>query len=619
MNEWMRRSERSSYDTISPMQRIRRFLDRQPTLTISIVLFVVAALFFLPTVWFGFITLDDGLLILNNKLIQSFNLSTLKLIFTSFDPELYVPLTTLSFNLSYMIGGLEPWIYHLCNVLLFALNVALVFAVTEKLSQNRWIGLLTALLFLLHPINVEAVAWASARKDLLSASFFLASVLCWLRTSGPDDRRWYIASIVCFTLALLSKVTAVTLPLVLILLELRPYRERTPKQIAVRTSPFFVLSIIFGLIAIFGKSRNIVQLTTLQTFLLATKSAAFMVWKILLPVDLSVLYPQSGPIGFTAFLLPIAVSAILLGIVIVALIRKQRVVVLCLLFTLITFAPNIFTFVKNGELYFFSDRYAYLSTIGLFLLSASAISRLHVSRPAIASSVTLIILLILGTASQVQAQVWRDSFTLLTHAVAIYPDSGLAHSNLGSILMGQGDDAGALKEFDLALTADPHLMNAWINRGNIFARRGDLAAAAESDQSAIKAIDNSKPIRPDDLLGFYAIGERLEKEGKIDASLKQFTDAAALAPSLAEPQYNAAVMLHKYEKLEQAAEYYTRAVALDPRMLDARYALASLLAGRGLLPEAAVQLKAIIAIDPNYAEAALHLQKINEMIGQGGN
>ena len=602
------------YDTISLMQRIRQYIERQSTQRVAIALFVLAALFALPTVTFGFIALDDNMLILNNPLLRTFNLPTLKHIFTSFDPELYVPLTTLSFNLSYMIGGLEPWIYHLTNGLLFAVNSALVFVITEKLSHSRWIGILTATVFLVHPINAEAMAWASARKDLLSACFFLTSILFWIKESDDGDRRWYFLSLATFALALLSKATAVTLPIVLILIECWKPTGTTQKQIAIRTAPFFALSMAFGMIALLGKSKNIIELSTVQTALIAVKSTAFMFWNILLPINLSVLYPQNAISDIGEFTLPLIFLGILLTILMLTMQRK-RAIFLCILFPLITFAPNFFTFVKNGELSFFSDRYAYLPSIGIFLLITMALRQLASKWPRTIAVGTITLLLTLGTLSQLQAQTWKDSFTLLTYTLQLNPDSALAHNNLGTILMDRGDDEGALKEFDLAIKSNPQLMNAWINRGNVLSRRGDLTGAAKANESAIKVIDTTKPIKPDDLLGYYASGERLEKEGKIDEAIKQFTDAAALAPTLAEPQYNAAVMLYKHGRIEQAVDYYTRAVALDPHMLDARYALAAILASRGLLPEAAKQLKAIIDIDPNYAEAAAHLQKIDAILG----
>lgn len=596
------------------MQHISRFVREQRVSKLAIILFIVTAIFYLPTVGYGFVALDDNLLVLNNQLIRSLDLHTLKRIFTSFDPELYVPLTTLSFNLSFVLGGLEPWIYHLTNVVLFALNVALVFLVTEKLTRYRWIGIITALLFLVHPINTEAVAWVSARKDLLSTIFFLLSLHFWLKNDEGEDRHEYLLSLTIFLLALLSKVTAVTLPVVLILLELRKSDGRTKKELAVRTAPFFVLSIMFGLIAILGKSKNLVELSTIETLLLGAKSTAFMFWKILLPVDLSVLYPQLGTVSIAAFALPLIFSGILLVMLLIAR-RKQRSVFLCLLFTLITFIPNFFTFMKNGEIYFFSDRYAFLPSIGLFLLAAIFIHHLMLQWPKPTTAGLSILLVTLGILSQIQAQTWRNSQTLLTYTLSLNPDSAIAHNNLGTIFMDQGDDERALKEFDLAIKSNPRLMNAWINRGNILTRRGDLTGAKEADLAAIRSIDATKALRPDDLLGYYSLGEKLEKEGKVEEALKTFINAAERAPTIAEAQYNAAVMLHKHGRTEQAVEFYTKAVGLNPKMLDARYALAALLAERGLLPEAALQLRAIVAIDPGYEQAASHLQKIKALLG----
>ena len=267
-----------------------------------------------------FVHWDDGLLIFENPIVQEFSFRSIYKAFTSYDPELYIPLTLLSYQIDHVIGRLNPFFYHLTNLILHAFNALSVAWIGFLLSKNKWIAALSAFLFAVHPLNTEAVVWASARKDLLSAFFILPSFAFYLKYSENRSTRWYGASLIGFLLALLSKATVIFFPLVLILTDLRNHR-RIDRKMIVEKIPFFLLSILLGIIAMFGKEGNATLL--IEKILIGSKAAIFYLTKIIVPYGFSVLYPYTKPIAFSSPDLAIAFIALLILIVVSIFLWKR--------------------------------------------------------------------------------------------------------------------------------------------------------------------------------------------------------------------------------------------------------------------------------------------------------
>src|SRR3989344_9385724 len=308
---------------------------------------LLALLVYLPSLRNGFALVDDGLLIFENNLVRELSLKTLRVAFTSYDPELYIPLTFVSYQSDYLLGGYNPLIYHLTNLLLHMGSTFLVSAFIFYLTKRSKLAIACALLFAIHPITVETVVWAAARKDVLSGFFFLLSA----------------------TLYLLSKVTAITLPLIFLLCDLHRGR-RDYKEVVLEKTPYFLLALLFGLIALFGKATLLAERSPLEHFLLACKMVILALSKILVPLRLSVFYPELGEVTLfhPTFLLSLLIL-IILGAV-VWMFRQKKLLLFGALFFLITLAPAALTFMKGGNTFLFSDRYAYLPSLGVIFLAA---------------------------------------------------------------------------------------------------------------------------------------------------------------------------------------------------------------------------------------------------------
>src|SRR6266571_3392951 len=258
---------------------------------------VLTVLSFSPSLDNGFTNWDDPGYVLENYSIRDLSQKNVANVFTSYLQGNYHPLTVLSYAVEYKFFQLDPKIYHITNLLLHVLNTTFVFWLIRLLTGRLETAAITAVLFGIHPLHVESVAWISERKDVLFSLFYLGSLISYVLslTKVQDRVRYLIMSLVLFILSLLSKGVAVTLPLVLLLIDY--YFKRTfTKKIFIEKIPFFLLSIGFGVIAILAqKSEGAIQTMTTYPFydrlLIASYGIVTYLFKIFVPQQLSAFYP----------------------------------------------------------------------------------------------------------------------------------------------------------------------------------------------------------------------------------------------------------------------------------------------------------------------------------------
>lgn len=582
---------------------------------------LAALILYAQSTHFGFVSLDDPLLISQNPLVTNGpTIPAIRGAFTTYDPELYIPLTILSYQLDFLRGGLEPGTYHTTNVLLHVLNILLVFAITFRLTGQKMIGFMCALLLAIHPLNVETVAWAAARKDLLSGFFALASIITYLIAVERENWKWFAASALLFAFGLLSKVTIILLPLFLFTLEWM--NGSSWKTMIRRTGPSLILSLIFGIIAILGKTTNLISLSVIDYILLACKSTIFYFTKLIFPFGFSVLYPQTTPISITSaeFFVPVLIVIILTGFIIVMRRRLPMVWIASSLFFFFL-APAFLTVVKNGDIYVASDRYAYIASIGFFLMLGYAAHRLmslylfpeRVKMYGVHGLIAAIACF-LAFRSHEQLQVWRTNSSLFHHVLSLQPENVLALNNLGSELSDLGKKDEALTYFERAKKADPKNPLPVVNMGAIALSKGNQAEAEKMYREAISVIDTSRTVRPDDLLAYSLLGQLLDDQGKGEEAIKIYEEAAERGTAFPEPQFNLGLLYHKYNQKDEAIAQYQKAVALNHRHVRAHYNLAELLAEKGELAEALEHIEAVLSVDPDYQDAQQHAENLRGMV-----
>lgn len=611
--------------------------------------FLLTCLVYLRVLGHEFVRWDDGMLIYENPAIRGITPWTLTWVFTHFDPELYIPVTFISYQINYLLGGIQPFVYHLTNLLLHAGNAALIVWLVHLLTGKMRVAVLCGLLFAIHPLHTEAVAWASGRKDVLSGIFFLGSWIAWQQWwSGDGTRRSYAASIAFHLLALLSKVMAATLPAVL-LLHVILFEPRRTREAVRALLPHITLSSILVVVGFLGKERLVAATSLLQKALMACVSTVFYIKQILIPRAFSLLYPFPGEVTFFRLDVMIAVAVMTL-LLLAALIfwKKRPAITFCILGYIGTLAPTFLNFSKGTDfdVYFASDRYAYIPSIFVFLLAAVFVDRfsdmLEKGGPAKLPRspffiLTLCMTVILSLLAIRQSDVWQNTRTLFAHVISVYPEmSHVAHNNLANMERLEGNLEAAIIEAQKALAIRPHA-KTWTNLGAVYRKQGNFPEAHRAYDEALK-------LDPKSAYAHFGLGIVLLQEGKeesakaeylraleLDATVEEihvnlgaleakngnyeaaaaeYRKAIAVNPFQVQALFNLGVALTQLKRTDEAVHAYREAIRFQPSLIPARINLGLLLANAGDIDGAKAQFQAILAIDPQNRAAKSALQQL---------
>ncbi|HNW39211.1 MAG TPA: tetratricopeptide repeat protein [Candidatus Omnitrophota bacterium] len=430
-------------------------------IVIPVFLILLITLFsFYPCLKNNFTNWDDNLYVTENKAIRSVSLENLKHISVSFFITHYQPVTIFSYLLDYHFFKLNPFGYHLTNLILHLLNCLLVFWLIYMLTGKIAIACLVALGFGIHPIQAESVAWISERKNLLYAFFYLGAIISYLNYLGKEEKlKYYYSCLALFSLSLLSKSMALTLPLVLLSLDYLLARK-IDRKLFMEKIPFFVLSLLFGLIALAGGrlakvffDENSYSLFTRLTG--AAYDIIFYLGKIFLPVKFSVLYPYTEIKNNPLYLYSFALVIILFVIAAISM-RYSRKIIFGVGFFCLTIFPALRFLPLDDVLV--ADRYVYLPVIGIFYLAAEGLFWLYcrparyirLARGILVSGLVLAVIFLTFSTRQ-RSRVWKDSVSLWNNVLANYPNIAAAYNNRGEALMGRGQFQEAYADFKLAM------------------------------------------------------------------------------------------------------------------------------------------------------------------------
>jgi protein O-mannosyl-transferase len=447
-------------------------------------LLVITAAMYLPAVFNGFVHLDDNVYILENTAIREFSLSNIREIFTSFYFANYHPLTSMSYLMEYSIFGPNPMVFHLLNVLLHLVNTYLVFRLAGALGGSRITALAVAALFALHPMHVESVAWVSERKDVLYTAFYLLALLTYLRYSESVYRyRFYIYTLLLFVASLLSKSAAVTLPLMLIAIDL--YRGRkVNRRMLLEKVPLLALSAVFGVLALLSQQAGLAVNEVSQFYsvfdriFLTTYALSFYLVKAVVPFGLCVMhyYPNKMD-GLLPWEYYASLPCILM--IVFAVLRRtafRRELLFGFGFFLIALAPMLQIISVGPALT--AERYTYVSYIGLFFIAGQWLAhRLQGRGRNIAFLVFGVFLLVCSILTFNRIGVWKDSETLLADVIKKHPDNHIAYWVRANISRTQGEYAAALPDYNQTLRCKPDFLPALKARSEALMELEDYRSA----------------------------------------------------------------------------------------------------------------------------------------------
>jgi tetratricopeptide (TPR) repeat protein len=591
-------------------------------------LLVATTVAFWPTLWNGFVW-DDDLNFSQNPHYRGLGWPQLRWMLTTTHSGHYIPVTWLTFAVDYLLWGLNPFGYHLGNLLVHGLAVLLFFAVARELLERSTtlagdaLVLGTggaALFFAIHPLRVESVAWVTERRDLLSGALFLGTVLTYLRAVdavGTRRRTLLAVSIACHALALGAKSIVMTAPLVLLLLDVYPLRRLGhPRQWlrpAVRRGwleklPYFGLSLAAGLVATYAQFHS----TTLRPYPWPARIgiAVYTLWfylrKTILPVALSPLYEV--PVPLDPFALPFVGSAIgLAGVTgLLVLLRRRWPAGLALwaYYGLVLF-PLTGLVVRAG-FQLAADRYSYLSCLPWALLVGAALGvgwrawrqgRLAPGRAALAWVAVVVWFLGLGALTWRLGPVWHDTGTLWRRAVAVTPDCAICQNNLGAYLLATGRPGEAVPHLRAAVAIRPERLNSRTSLGRALAQLGLWPEAIGEFEAVVGA-------EPADSEARNNLGVALIQAGRPRDALPHLEHGLALRPDDAAIRTNLGLALARLGRHDAAAEHFRRAVELRPAVGLARLGLVHAYLALGRLEQAREEHRALQAVDPRLARAA---------------
>jgi protein O-mannosyl-transferase len=584
----------------------KRFLS--PKTAAQVVGILVGALtfiVFLPALKNDFVNWDDDVFILNNRHILSINLDFLQWIFMNREVQ-WSPVRWFSHAVDYQLWGLTPSGHHLTSVIFHSLNAFLVTLLTVKLveaatahseplrgplpagtpfyrSRACIAGIVTGILFGIHPLRVESVVWISERKDVLYAFFSLLSLLFYLAYSAhaPGKKiRSFTLCLLCFLMSVMSKAMAVTLPLVFLILDVYPLKRITLRNafgsqrgVLVEKLPFLGLSIAGALInmsiheEIGAIAAPLINLTFMGRLLVAFKDIASYLLKIVWPVNLAPLYPF--PTG-ASFFRPDYLGSFLLVLSLtffsLYLWKKgNKVLFPVWAYFIVTILP-VLGIVRLGA-HFAADRYTYMPSIGPFLLIGLGIATLvekdsplgsiypPLRKIAVAAFIGVTVLLSVMTVKQ--TGMWKNSIVLWSREIEIYPFNALANAQLGSARTEMGDYLNAENDLNRAIQYDPLNKVAYKLRGNLY-------VILKQYDRALSDFDKTIELDPVFSEGY---GNRCGVQIQL-RNLKQAAEdcsrAIELNPQNATAYNNRGLARFGQDDLESAVADYSMAIALSP-------------------------------------------------------
>lgn len=538
-------------------------------------------------VWhFDFIRFDDPAYVLDTCLKTKNSNDRLMWIFRFHqgDGKYWQPLTLLSHIADCRFFGLKSGLHHFSNLIFHLLNSILLFLFLKQILTDFWKSFWIALLFAIHPMNVESVAWISERKNLISTLFFFLTLLAYFSYVNSPNRKKYLVLIFVFMLGLLAKPMLITLPAILLLLDWWPFQRISFKKniramefttkldihiqkpflyLILEKIPLFLLSILSIFLTIYsvqGDQHLVPENQYSMKFRAANAITSIIIYigKIFWPMNLAVFYPYPEKIVWWKPL----IAAFLLIVPTILFLRKFRsspYLIIGWSWFLITLLP-VLGIIQAGLWPAMADRWVYIPAVGLFLITIftgeKISAMLSLSRKTI-FLFAIIFTIILMIISRHQVRFWRNSVSLYDHTLRTTTGNYMAHNNLGNILMENGKLEQALHHFQKAIQIKPSYLEAQMNLANTLTHQG-------KHQEAIEQYKKLSGRYPGNAMILNNLGAAIFKTGRVNEAIPYYINAIQLKPKYAEAYNNLGVALRQNNRKSKALVMFQKALAINP-------------------------------------------------------
>ncbi len=554
------------------------YSSRAGTWILGLVLFACTIAVYYPARNGGFLWDDDDYVTKNSLLTAP---DGLRRIWFSLDsPSQYFPLVYTTFRIERHLWGLNPSGYHWVNILLHATNAFLVWKLLARLKvRGAWAA---AMIFALHPVQVESVAWITERKNVLMAFFFLLTLHSWIAFSDNEaKRRWifYVLALASYVLALSAKTTACTLPaaiLSILWLQKKAIGWRRIGQLI----PFFVLGLGMGLVTVWweryhvGTRGPLFAFGPIERLLIASHAVWFYLAKLFWPAKLTFIYPQwnismKDPFQYGWLVATAGACG--------AIYYFRRVVGRCLevaaFFFVATLSPLLgFIMLYTFRYTFVADHYQYLASLGPIALVAAGFTSLGQFgkfAQQIARTATIFIVIALGVATWRQSATYADVETLWRTTVSRNPTCWMGFNNLGIALVEKGEINDAIGQYRKSLQFHADYGQAHYNLGLALLEEGQTDEATAECRKAIA-------LQPNDPDARVALGNALLAGGSEDEAIAEYFVALKLRPDYADGHYNLGNALMKKGETDAAAAHFEQALRIQPDLFNAHLQLGNI-------------------------------------------
>jgi protein O-mannosyl-transferase len=560
-----------------------------------------------PVLHNGSFVWDDEGYITNNPLVQSFQF---KEIWSANVMGNFHPLTVLVLAIEYFFFGMNATCYHIFHLLLHLLNVLLVYTLVVQLSRKKDAALVAALLFGIHPMHVESVAWLSELKDLLYAAFFIGSWILYLKYLDDSKRKRYFIALFLFLLSLLSKPAAVVLPVILLLTDFYQGRKLT-KSIWIEKIPFFILSFIFGILTLSTQktSGNLpgLDFTVLQQLTLACFGFISYLVKILFPFQLSAFYPYpvSNQGAFSVFWYVYPVILFTAAICVFYSLRKTKLIFFATVFFTITLFL-VLQWMPVGKA-IMADRYSYIPSIAVFFLAGEGFHHLWTKKLKWLSILILIVfMLFFSVKTFSRCSVWKNEITLWDDVLSHFNNVPLAWLNRGIAYAKINELDKAIDDISKAIQldsdyskADRNLAKAYYNRGNMYMNNREL-------NKAVYDFGKSIEINPENPRVYYNRGNVFSDLQEYEKALTDYSKAIELDPSDAKPYINRGMVYGSLKQFDKALNDFEKAEKVSPNSEETLFNRGLLYMNMGNYENAIQTFSKFLQLNPQDGEALYH-------------
>jgi len=567
---------------------------------------ILAAAAILAAIWiiyarslsFAYTNFDDyDYIVDNHHVTEGLTLANVRWALTAMYASNWHPLTWISHQIDASLFGIDdPGKLRINSIVLHCASTLLLLLFLLRTTGRRWLSVIAAALFALHPLRVESVVWISERKDTLSTFFFLATLLAYAAYARAPSIGRYLLTLALFILGLATKPMLITLPFVLLLIDFWPLQRALTPRLILEKLPMFALIVPSAIVTMHAQQEAINPIPLSVRLANALVSYAVYIEKMFWPKSLAIIYPFRQSVPTIAI---IGSVALLIGLTFFALRYAKRAPYAAVgwLWFAGTLVPVIG--VVQVGVQSMADRYTYIPSIGLTIAIVWLVADLLHGRAKLEIGIaTAILLAVLTGMSYTQAGYWRDTIALFEHAVEVTPQNPQSINALGREYLLRNEYDLAEQQFNRAIAVDPKYPEAYNALGSALSESGDVAGAERNFRKAIELDPRSSYYRD--------LAQLLATSGRIDEALALYQKAIKIGH---DPEALAEVAAIKGDA-DNAIRYYREAIEERPRAPDLHNNLAAMLAHKGRDDEAMKEYEIAVRIAPKQYDAHMNLGAI---------